>query len=257
MKCSDVERILPEAVDGAEDYDLQAHLKSCPACSELVSDLKAIASEASFLAEADEPAPRVWVNIANQLRAEGLIRDPEPAPIRTAISPARPSWWKAWWLAPVAAAIIAVGAYEVGHRTAQPSAEPVAHIPAQSISKPSAQEQPSQTARVEAPAKAPADRKTAPMPSVRSGSPVTDSVDEAEVSPPAGSEDDQFLSEVSQRAPGMRATYENQLKAVNAEIRDTQEYLRLHPGDFEARQHLMEVYQQKAMLYQMAIDRVQ
>ena len=77
------------------------------------------------------------------------------------------------------------------------------------------------------------------------------------VSPPASHEDQRFLSEVSERAPGMRSTYENQLRAVNAEILETQAYIKNHPGDMEARQHLMEVYQQKAMLYQMALDHIQ
>ncbi len=55
----------------------------------------------------------------------------------------------------------------------------------------------------------------------------------------------------------MRATYANQLQAVNKEIRETKSYLSQYPGDIDARQHLLEVYQQKEMLYQMALDRIQ
>jgi len=55
----------------------------------------------------------------------------------------------------------------------------------------------------------------------------------------------------------MRATYANQLLAVNNEIRETKAYLGRYPGDVDARQHLLEVYEQKAMLYQMALDRIQ
>jgi aspartate/tyrosine/aromatic aminotransferase len=73
--------------------------------------------------------------------------------------------------------------------------------------------------------------------------------------PPA--DDQRFLSEVSSRAPTMRATYENELRAVNREIQETREYLRRYPEDMDARQHLLEVYQQKAMLYQIALDRIQ
>jgi hypothetical protein len=36
--------------------------------------------------------------------------------------------------------------------------------------------------------------------------------------PEPSAEDQQFLSVVSTRAPSMRATYENQLQAVNADI---------------------------------------
>ena len=55
----------------------------------------------------------------------------------------------------------------------------------------------------------------------------------------------------------MRATYENQLRAVNADIRETQAYVNRNPGDADARQHLMDAYQQKALLYQIALDRIQ
>ena len=55
----------------------------------------------------------------------------------------------------------------------------------------------------------------------------------------------------------MRVRYTNELEAVNNEIRETQEYIKLHPGDVDAQMHLMETYQQKAMLYQMALDRIQ
>ena len=44
MTCADVERVLPEFLDGNSDGEFQdafdIHLKSCPACSDLVSDLK-------------------------------------------------------------------------------------------------------------------------------------------------------------------------------------------------------------------------
>ena len=95
--------------------DFETHLKSCPACADLVSDLKLIASEARQLAATEEPSPRVWVRIAAELRAEGLIRDPDPG---TKSAPARPILQSqllldgdgdAWWLAPVAAALLVAG----------------------------------------------------------------------------------------------------------------------------------------------------
>jgi hypothetical protein len=77
------------------------------------------------------------------------------------------------------------------------------------------------------------------------------------VEPEPSPEDQQFLSVVSSRAPSMRATYVNQLQAVNADIRETQAYVNRNPGDTDARQHLMDAYQQKALLYQIALDRIQ
>ena len=55
----------------------------------------------------------------------------------------------------------------------------------------------------------------------------------------------------------MRASYENQLRAVNAYIQEAQAYLDRNPDDEDARQLLMEAYQQKAMLYEMALEHVQ
>jgi hypothetical protein len=258
MKCSDVRQILPDAVEGSEDAELQSHLESCSDCAELVSELQTISIRARDLAEIDSPPDRVWVNVANQLRAEGIIREPEAAPALAVRARRRP--WRSWWLAPVAAAVIAAGAYQVGRQTALSPAQPapgqtnVAQHEVQPGTPSS--EQPkspavSQPANSAAPGVEVAAQKRAPKSSAK------DSRDAVEISPPAGPEDEQFLSEVSQRAPGLRATYENQLRAVNAEIRETQEYIRRHPGDLDARQHLMEVFQQKAMLYQLALDRVQ
>src|SRR3981081_4366083 len=107
MTCAEVERALPEFLDDAPDVaiqtDFEAHLKSCPDCSDLVSDLKLISSEARQLATAEEPRRRVGARLAAEFRAEGLIREPESGrPILVPTSPRRR--WSAWWLAPVAEA---------------------------------------------------------------------------------------------------------------------------------------------------------
>src|ERR1035438_54719 len=121
MTCSDVERVLPELLDSAPEgvfqTDFDVHLKSCPACSDLVSDLRLIASETHQLAATDEPAARVWVGIAAQLRAEGVIRESGPArrPVLLPSSPVRRWSSTAWWLAPVAAVALAAGAYVMRH----------------------------------------------------------------------------------------------------------------------------------------------
>jgi len=267
MRCSDVERLLPEFTEGIEHPEFQAHLNVCPRCAELVADLKWIASEARCLAESDEPPPRVWVNIANQLRSEGIIREPQTAPAPALALP-RPRRRLAWWLAPVAAAILAAGAYQLAHRTVPPVTQQATRQPV--VQQPAAQPiPPSQP--ITASASQVAQSTVSPAPATRiaetqhaskhrAGSPpaVNENLpQQAEISPPPSAEDEQFLSEVSQGAPTMRATYEDQLRAVNAEIRETQEYIKWHPADLDARQHLMEVYQQKAMLYQMALERIQ
>jgi hypothetical protein len=260
MTCADVQRVLPEIIDAGGDLELEAHLKSCPACSELVNELEWIAAESRELAGTQDPPDRVWVRISNQLRAEGIIRDQvETVPIRPMVV-ARPARrWNPWWLAPVAVAIVAAGAYQVGHRSAvtapqvaqqavpQQQAIPAAQTPATTPQVAQQTEPPPTTNHPAQLAKNLAARVSTRPPSAT----------QAEISAPAGEDDEQFLSEVSQGVPTMRNTYEQQLRAVNEEIRQTQEYIRAHPEDLDARQHLLETYQQKALLYEMALDRIQ
>ncbi len=265
MKCSDVERVLPELLDDAPDGalpgEVEAHVKSCPACSDLVSDLKLIASEARQLAASEEPAPRVWVRIAAELRAEGLISDPatrdsESAPARPILVPTTSRRrWSVWWLAPVAAAILAAGAYVVSHKPAPQVAKQ--QTPATPVTAPAAVAASVTPAPVPAPAPQQLAQKPAKPDSPRSESARSASARRSEIGPAPSAEDQQFLSAVSTLAPSMRTTYELQLQAVNADIRETQAYVDRNPGDMDARQHLMDTYQQKALLYQIALDRIQ
>jgi hypothetical protein len=184
------------------------------------------------------------------LRAEGLIREPEAVPASPVPVSTRGRRWSAWWLVPVAAALVAAGSYLVSHKQAaqvaqqQTSApvpqDSVPQTPAPTVQTPAT---PDQTSI----ANGPASHVTAPQK-------VTSPTEVAEGPSP---EDQQFLSEVSQRAPSMRATYESQLTSVNNYIREVQAYLDGNPDDQDARQHLMEAYQQKAMLFQMALEHVQ
>ena len=263
MTCSEVQEVLPEIldvpVDGLFPPDFQSHLKACADCSDLVSDLRSITGEARYLVANDEPSPQLWLRIAAQLRSEGLIRDQKsdfskqenlkPALIRS--SP-RPRWGLSW-LVPVAAMLVVAGTYVAKHQS---------HL---SVSQ-------SKTAASPAPAAAPNSN-----PAVTASTPLTSATPEKAQVPKAPSspvpeqvaqrrrdveaaptaDDEQFMSVVSSRAPSMKTTYEKQLQAVNADIRESQAYVDQNPADADARQHLMEAYQQKALLYQLALDRIQ
>jgi hypothetical protein len=263
MKCSDVERVLPELLDGAPDgayqTEFENHLKSCPVCSDLVSDMTLISGDARQLAASEEPAPRVWVRIAAELRAEGLIREPGSGPILVPAS-ARRRWTStAWWLAPVAAALLAAGAYLVSHKPATQLAKQQAPASSAASAVPAVVPETTQVAKaspVTSPA-VPASVPASPALQVARKSAAPTGIVEPAVKSAASAEDQQFLREVSTRAPSMRATYENQLQAVNSDIRETQEYVNRNPGDADARQHLMDAYEQKALLYQIALDRIQ
>ena len=77
------------------------------------------------------------------------------------------------------------------------------------------------------------------------------------VPPPGGMDDaaDQRVLEiVGTRVPAMRADYAANLTTVNNYIRDARMGVEANPNDEEARQALMEAYQQKEMVYEMALD---
>jgi hypothetical protein len=75
--------------------------------------------------------------------------------------------------------------------------------------------------------------------------------------PLAGSngDDQQLLEVVGSRTPSMRASYEANLQNVNAYIRDAEQTVQNDPNDEEAQHSLMAAYEQKAMVYEMALDR--
>jgi hypothetical protein len=68
-------------------------------------------------------------------------------------------------------------------------------------------------------------------------------------------DEDQLLQVISARAPAMRAAYETNLRAVNDYIRDAESSVHNNPNDEIAQQHLMSAYEQRAMVYEMAMDR--
>jgi hypothetical protein len=71
----------------------------------------------------------------------------------------------------------------------------------------------------------------------------------------AGLNDDDLLQEIGQATPALRAQYEDNLRRVNEYIRDAQSNVADNPNDDEARRSLMAAYQEKAMLFELAMDR--
>jgi len=209
MNCVELQTSLVEIEDGSiaeQSLEQQAHLKSCPECSALVTELNLIASAAIELRAAEEPSPRVWNSIEIALRQEGLIR---PQRASRSLLPSLGSRW-AWarWAVPAAAALlIAVGLYLHEHSLAQPIA-------------------------------------SNPAPTT----PVSDLAI-------AGLNDDDLLQEVAELSPDIRAQYADNLRHVNQYIQDEKSMVAENPNDEEARRSLMEAYQEKAMLFDLAMDR--
>lgn len=71
----------------------------------------------------------------------------------------------------------------------------------------------------------------------------------------AGLNDDDLLQEVSEQSPELRALYTDNLRRVNQYIEDAKSTVDADPNDDEARRSLMEAYQEKAMLFELALDR--
>ena len=249
MKCDEVQRVLPEMLEAGQNGEFLAHVESCPACAELVSDLKMISAAAAQLAESEEPAPRVWVRIAAELRSEGLIREPESQPAGPVLVPEARRRWDARWLVPVAAALVAVTTYVVNHRPAPPVANQQPPL-----TTPIAKNAPDSSVQVknQKPAEEAAKQRPSTVPA-----PAGEEQDFSAPMATVSTDDQQFLDQVSGRSPTMKATYESQLRSVNSYIRDAEAYVKRNPADEDARRHLMHAYEQKAMLYQMALDHVQ
>jgi len=70
-----------------------------------------------------------------------------------------------------------------------------------------------------------------------------------------GLNDADLLEEISQQAPELRAQYEENLRRVNQYIADAKGDVAANPNDEEARRSLLTAYQQKAMLFELALDR--
>jgi hypothetical protein len=224
MNCVDLRRSLADGEDlstAAHNTEEQAHLKACAACSALVAELDLIAFSASELQATEEPSPRVWNAIAMSLRQEGLIRPQTNRPL--AVMPAASyrglsSFAAGWgWRGWLVPAAAAL-LIAVGIFVNQHS---LSHRLAKNL---------------------------APTATI----PAADGVAGWNI---AGLNDDDLLQEIQDQAPATRAQYVDNLRNANEYIRDAQSSVDANPNDEESRRSLLEAYQQKAMLFEMAMDR--
>jgi hypothetical protein len=215
MNCVQFQEILPEVFEGGRTAEQESHLKSCPMCSGLVADLDLIAREARQLQEVAEPSQRVWNSIEIALRQEGIIRDPRRGP---SLVPARPRRWSMAWLAPVAALVLVAFGIVIYQRGSRDS-RLAAHL----------------------------DTTTPSLVAILPNSQKPSNVN--------NSEDDQLLAAVASRSPAMQAQYASNLQNVNAYIKDAEESAQADPNDEEAQQIVMDAYEQRATVYEMALDR--
>lgn len=74
------------------------------------------------------------------------------------------------------------------------------------------------------------------------------------VSASTSAEDKEILKTVASRPPAQLAAYQADLDQTNAFIHDAQEVLRSNPNDVYSQQLLINAYEQKQMLYHLAVD---
>ena len=70
----------------------------------------------------------------------------------------------------------------------------------------------------------------------------------------AGLNDSDLLQGVAQQSPALQQQYADNLRRVNQYIQDAKNVADADPNDAEARMALMEAYQEKAMLFELALD---
>jgi hypothetical protein len=206
MNCQQFQEVLPYIIESGGNAQEEEHLRSCPACAELVQDLQYIAQQAKLLLPMHDPSPRVWSGIEQSLQRQDLAAEGRMSPWgqTTTLSHIK-SWTPLGWL--MAFAAVAVFALLLANYKP--------HSP-QSLSLGS---QP------------------------------------AAGSDAASADDQQLLNRFSDQPADVRRAYETSLRDVNSYILDARQAVARDPQDATSQAYLLDAYQQKEMLYQMATAR--
>jgi hypothetical protein len=77
----------------------------------------------------------------------------------------------------------------------------------------------------------------------------------APAAPVMSSEDQQVLNTVGARFPARQAKYRSNLEEANSYIRDAEQSIKNDPNDAYSQQLLINAYEQKQMLYDLAVNR--
>lgn len=72
---------------------------------------------------------------------------------------------------------------------------------------------------------------------------------------PVSAEDRELLRTVARRAPAQQASYRRSLEEANGFIRDAEQSVRNDPNDVYTQQLLINAYEQKQMLFDLAVNR--
>lgn len=269
MTCDEFERVLPE-LEGGHSLEQEAHLRSCTACSDLLADLNAIGEQARQLPRL-EPSPALWDSIAVQLRREGLIRDQVPSLTHNVEDELHVAA-----CAPCAAVASDLSAIQQQARLLQASEEPPARVwksIALELEREGIVREPQVEVRSVRSMK-PHWRLAWLVPTAIAavailgtfifergggrGPQMGNTLQSASLvqtasDSPTQAEERELLRVVSERAPALKSAYEADLKVVDSYVDDAEKSARANPQDEVAQQYLMNAYEQRAMIYEMAM----
>jgi hypothetical protein len=111
MNCKEFQEVLPYIIESGGNAEEEGHLRTCPACAELVQDLRYIATQAKLLLPMHDPSPRVWTGIEQSLHHQGLIQEDRMSPWGHITNfPASP---KSWTPIGLVMATLALGAFSL------------------------------------------------------------------------------------------------------------------------------------------------
>ncbi len=273
MTCDEFERVLPELV-GEHTLEQAAHLRSCSACAGLLADLNVISGQAMLLQTLEEPSPRVWEYLQNALRREGLVRDQAMRVPQTAKEHPLDDEDHVYFCPECAGVLGDLNEIIEQARLLQASDEPspriwnsieialrnegVVHQGAPAV----------QSARLipprwrlawVVPAAALAMLILGTVLFQRGSEPhqvaVGSSVAPISADPSLRADELELVRAVGERTPALKAGYEADLKVVDAYISDAEQSAKANPQDEVAQQYLRGAYDQRAMIYEMAMNR--
>jgi hypothetical protein len=271
MTCDEFERVLPELV-GEHTLEQAAHLRSCSACAGLLADLNVISGQAMLLQTLEEPSPRVWEYLQNALRREGLVREQAMRVPQTAKEHPLDDEDHVYFCPECAGVLGDLNEISEQARLLQASDEPspriwnsieialrnegVVHQGAPAV----------QSARLipprwrlawVVPAAALAMLILGTVLFQRGSEPHQVAMNPStsrEPGPSQQTEESELLRAVGERAPTLKAGYEADLKVVDAYISDAEQSAKANPQDEVAQQYLRGAYDQRAMIYEMAMN---
>lgn len=272
MTCEQFLEVLPELGSG-NSTERVAHLRSCSTCAGLLVDLNEIARRAKDLQASEEPTARVWQSIRSTLQDEGVIHEARTA---TVVRPnvhilGDPAHVRS--CAHCAEVLADLDAISEQARllkvTEGPSPRVWIAIEATLrseglIREPEIQHQikpasPRWKLSWLVPLAATA-AIVLGMLVFQHGDGLRRMVDRStQPTVPkhvyiATDDERQIMQMVAERTPALSAAYEADLRAVNDYIDEAESAVRANPGDEMVHHHLVSAYEQRAMMYEMAMN---